>query len=367
MADETNILALRIAGTDYRGWTSVNVTRSIESAASSFSLSVTDVWPDQDDPIRIFCGDECEIVIGDDVVLTGYVEAVTSSHSGRDHSITVTGHSRTIDLVQCSCISDSGSPLQFKAGKTILEIARALARPYGFSADDIICTETNLDTLPRFVPEVGETVYSAIERLAREQSLLITDDALGRLVMTRLGSGKGVDLIHPGNILSAGSTVDTSDRFSEYRVKGQRVADDGSFGKDTTSEATIEDDDDIARTRVLVLKGEKQMNQDACRKRATWEAVTRAGRSVDVIVTVRGWRDQNGDLYDVNTNHFVQDGVIGIDGYLLASEVAFAHDGQGGALTGIRLAPPGAFEPQAPKKRKTKITKGVRAIIRGEV
>jgi prophage tail gpP-like protein len=366
MATDPNRLTLRINGVDFGGWKSQSVNTTIEAAASSFSLDVTESWPGQADPIRIYIGDECEVMIGGECVLTGYVEDVNPSHDGTSRTISISGHSWTVDLTECSCISDTG-PLQFKAGQTIKQIAEALCAPYSVS---VVCNLTDIKTLPRFVPEVGETVFAAIERLAREEGILVTDDEYGRLVLTRIADAEqGDDLICPGNILRASGKYSGRDRFTEYRVKGQRAGDDQNFGTASTSGAVIEDDD-LPRRRVLVIKAERQSDAAACQRRATSEATIRAGRSVNVSVTVAGWRDSKGALYQKNVIHYVRDPQIYCDGYLLAVGVEFTADESGGLISVITLAPPGAYETEPPKvraaSRRGRITKAASVFDRAK-
>lgn len=360
MADSDNIVSLRVNDTDFRGWESVSVEHTIEAAASSFSLTLTESWPGQDDPIRVNPGDDCQVFVGDDLLLTGYVEVVTVEHSGQSHTVSVSGHSRTIDLVECSCVSDSG-PLQFR-NQTLLQIAQALADPYDVTVTSDL---TGWTKIAKCIPEVDATPFAVIEKIAREKSVLVTDDPQGRLVLSQLADVRGDDLTHPGNILSCSGTFDATGRYTEYRVKGQRAGDDQSFGRDCAgASATIADDDDIPRRRVLTIKGERAMDSGACRRRAIWEAVTRAGKSVAVDVTVQGWRQSDGTLYAPNRLHAVNDAVVGVYADLLAVGVTFSIDG-GGMLTTLRLAPPGAYFPEPPAERarsgKKKITAGVRA------
>jgi len=352
--DARDILTLTTGGYAYEGWTSVSVTRSVEQAVSTFSVSLA--ADPTDLPIRV--GEPCEIDIGSTRVITGYLDIYSPGHGATNHEINVTGRSRTCDLVDCSIVTE---PPQFK-NRTLTDIASVLAAPYGVTVVDA----AGLDTvIPRFVTETGESPFSAIERLARDQAVLVTDDEEGRLVLCRIPD-LALDpptLEHPGNILSASLTADASGRFTEYRVKGQTVGNDETFGESVAGVESLVEDDDLSRYRCLIIRGEKAMSPADAKRRATWEAVTRAGRSAQVEVSVRGWRDQYGALWTPNTIAHVKDPVIGVDADLLVVSVTFSYY-DWGQRTSLTLAPPGAYLPEPPIEqrrtgRKRKVTSGI--------
>ena len=344
-----NTLALEVGGNSYQGWLSATVHRSIEQAAANFALTLTASWPGESNPIRIHPGDRCEILIGDDYVLTGWIDTVDIGHSGGDHTIAVAGRSLTADLVDCSA-----APGQM-LNRTLPQIATALSNPYNINVlDEVGLT----DTIKRFAPDTGETIFACIERLARDQSVLVTDDTTGNLVLTRVGTMSGPDLTHPGNILQSRLACDMSRRYTEYRIKGQSAGDDQNWGEMVAQSESAITDSGIARYRPLILRAERQANNAICKRRAVWEAVTRAGRSAQVDITVQGWRDVDGNLYEVNRVCRVVDPVIGVDADLLVVSVEFTLD-EAGMLTTLMLAPPGAYEPTPPDSRATAITVGI--------
>jgi prophage tail gpP-like protein len=230
-----------------------------------------------------------------------------------------------------------------------------VCEPYGI---DVICDVAGLKPIKSYVVKVGDRAFDVIEQICREQRLLVTDTRDGKLLLTRVGSEKGPSFTHPGNILSSSLRADVSNRYSKYVVKGQTQGDDENWGSSVAGvEDSIEDLQDITRYRLLVMKGEKAMGKVEAKARANWEAVTRAGRSAHIEITVAGWRDKDGNIYDVNRLCKVTDPVIGVDATLLSVSVRFLLDDRQGQVTQIELAPPGAYEPELPKKQK--ITSGI--------
>jgi prophage tail gpP-like protein len=224
--------ALLVGGELYSGWQSLRITRGVERATADFDLSVSERWPlhpDEPSPWQIQPGDTCEIRLIDDgtedggdgdTVLTGYVDAYRPSYDANSHAVRLSGRSKTCDFVDSSVMVPFGATGggQFK-GMTVAEIARLLAQPFGIE----VVAEIEGEPEPEVQVQQGETCFALVERLSRLQELLITDDALGRLVLTRAGSGHAATALRHGvNILSASANLDNSRRFSEYVVKAQR-------------------------------------------------------------------------------------------------------------------------------------------------
>ena len=109
MTDAVNAVRLLVNGTEYGGWKSVRIAAGIERQARDFDLDVTDRWPGQTEiPRRIQPGDPCQVFIGDDLVLTGYVDATPIRYDGKSVTVGVKGRSKTADLVDC-CPMPSGN------------------------------------------------------------------------------------------------------------------------------------------------------------------------------------------------------------------------------------------------------------------
>lgn len=335
------MIRLRVDGRTFSGWTSIAVTRSIESAAAAFELGVTSRYPGAENPIQIRPGSRCSVWIGDDRVVSGFIDAVAADYDATTLSRSVSGRSATADLVDCSAVAAPGK----WSGVTVEAIAAALAAPYGVD----VVVDPGVSTggpVARHRLELGETVVESIERLAVSRGLLVTDDAAGRLVLTRAGSRRTATALEYGaNILKGSGHVDASGVFAEYRAKGQRAGNDQDFGAAVAAVVgTATDPDVTARARVLILPSEKTMTTADAKKRAEFEAATRAGRSIQAQYTVAGWRDAAGDLWTPNTLIEVRDPVLGIAGELLIAEVVLTLD-DGGALAVLTVAPAAGYRP----------------------
>jgi prophage tail gpP-like protein len=334
-------VSLRVDGGIYQGWTSVSITRGIERASADFTLSVTrQNWRLRDDSA-------CEVHIGNDRVITGWVDEVGKTKEGKSKAIRVPGRSRVAELVDCSAQHKSG---QWN-GARLERIANDLAAPYG------VAVVALADTGPAFSKHRivhGETVIACIQRLCAQRGLLCSDDAAGRLLLfTPDQASRSAPLLvgKGGNVTKIDITSRKRDRFHSYIVKGQQGGfdlDDPVLIAGPEGRAT---DRAVRASRTLVVIAETAVDAARCRDRAAWEAAKRAADGTRVSVTVPGWRQSpGGPLWAANTISRVTDAEEGLDADLLIAEVQFTLD-ENGTQTKLSLAPPAAFRllPEQPE------------------
>jgi len=179
-----NDVFLYIDNMVYSGWTALSIKRSLEAAAGSFSLTLSERWEDAAVPASvttawpIYSGDSAIVKIGSDIVITGYVDDVSISLSATSHSITVTGRDLTEDIVDCSAMNRPGQWLN----RTLEQIASDLCKPFGVTVSADVVTggpiaEVNI--------QPGESVFQTLERIAKGRKLLITSTPDGNLKFTR--------------------------------------------------------------------------------------------------------------------------------------------------------------------------------------
>jgi len=336
------VVSLRVDGATYRDWTDVNISYGIETAARSFVFTATQTGaPPGASPVNFHPGDAFDLQIDGTPVVTGYVDAIAPSYEANTASIGVSGRSSTGQIVDCSVIG----PRRFNDLR-IEQIAAKLCAPYGVAVR--VDLPPGMDTgepVARFVAEAGETVFEAIERAARLRSLLIYDDAAGALVL-RLGApgsfplAIGTELERGRNILSAQGSFDLSKVFNEYRIKSQTSGDDQDFGAAVTGIEALASDAAAfgGRPRVLVLSTDSGANRRRALARAQWEAAQRWGRSTLINVRVRGWYDDQDQLYEPGTLIRLIDPFLRVDSDLLLLNVALSLSNQE-QVADLTLAP----------------------------
>jgi len=345
-------IVLTIGGIEYREWSSVSVTRSLEAAAASWQMTVSERLSQRGDPLGIVPGSACVVQVeptsGQGIILpvvTGYVDSIVNAVSPDSHDVGLSGRSRTCDLLDCTI----GAPHAYPP-MSILAIAGDLASDYGVTvtADPPGIADR---LVPRFAPDPVSTIYESIERLARMEALLVTDDVAGDLVLRRISADMlpVAELRNPGQVESASVTCDAAGLYTDYELIRQR----GPYGADVgaplamlTSSAA---DDTLRRSRLLRLAAESVMTRQQANDRIIWESATRSGRATKYICTVGTWRTApDGDLWTPGTVLTVVDEFLNVDTPLLLVSVDLTYDVAEGTHAILTLAPVAGYILLAP-------------------
>ncbi|MGY2185504.1 phage baseplate assembly protein [Pseudomonas sp. SDO5591_S426] len=345
-------LELLVNGTNYFGWTSLGVTRAVDASSGAFTVTLTERWEGQDgmaaqeEPWPILPGDRCEVRLGGIPMVIGYIDIFKPSFSANDHTINIQGRDRTADLIDCSAVH---TPDEWK-NIDLFRFAQILAKPFGVgvSADVPVGEVFSVCKLQQ-----GETAFEAIERYARQRRLSLMPDGAGGLLITRAGNKRAsVGLVQGENILSASGSIDHSQRFRNYLVKGQAAYDPTSEGE---TEAHIEggaSDSGIRRYRPLLVVAESGSSSGSAQERATWEANSRLGKSASASITVQGWRQTpGGPLWEPGMLVQVKSPWLRMDGQMIIRQATYER-GEGGTTTKLDIVSPQAFSPEPPDSNK---------------
>jgi prophage tail gpP-like protein len=335
-------IVLLVGGKRYRGWTSARVTRSIESVSGSFSVEVVERWSGQAEPWPIFEEDPVRVEVDGEPVIDGYVEQRMVLLEESNRSVTITGRDRAGALVDCSADLTAWTFRQ----KSVLDIARKLAAPFGIK---VTSKAGMVPKVPKLVVNPSDTAWSVISRAAKMAGVLVVSDGSGNLVLTRSGTDRASALIEGQNALSLQGAYDATQRFSQYTVLTQTPGTGKAAGSRVRARAT---DEGVRRHRPLIIRPESGMSTAYARRRADWEARTRAARADAVTIGVAGWRQADGDLWIPNARCPVTAPALTIQGEMLISQVEYSIDA-GGEVATISLVRPDAFTPE-PQLAKVK-------------
>ncbi len=361
-------LTLLIGDQRLQGWQEVHLTRGIEVFPSHFVLRVTERTPGQPSKVSVDPGATCKVLIGSDLVLTGYVDTYSSEVSPRGHTITVVGRSQTEDLVDCAAGVKPGQETKATmtySSPTLLLLAQDLCTPFGITVSEPDGEGTPLvsigDGIPQFTIQLGQTAYDVLEPIARWKQMLMLDGTDGNLQLAKVGTKRAASgFTMPGNVEDAKVGFRKQERFTIYLPAA--FAFDAAFevqpvgGGSGNYYAPVLDDaafksqpraDSQPRYRPHFVVSEQNIGGIYLAEfRAKWEKSRRYGRSQAVTLTVSTWRDSAGTLWTPNTLATVDLPALKLAGLeWLISEVTFLR-GSNGTRAVITLMPPEAFTPE---------------------
>lgn len=342
MTQFDNTCFLVIDGKSYGGWTRVEVQDGIEQIAGGFNLQLTSKYPGVDQPMDLREGLPCQLRLGNDSVVLGYIDDYETDDTATNSQITVTGRDKTGDLVDCAAIFKTG---QWR-GVSLQQIVADIAHPFGITVTVEAGTDTG-EAFKRFALEEGEKAFEAIDRACRLRAVLVTSTPDGNLLLTSAGAvSSGVRLVEGVNMLKFNSHHNWKERYSEIIMKGQQPGDDQESGAAVAHMKATAKDEGINRYRPLVVIAEHGTSNKALADRAKWEVNVRMGRGKRGGCTVVGWRTgkdgQEGPLWRKNTLVQVYSPRMNLDMELLIVSCTYMLTEQG-KNTALTFARPEAF------------------------
>ncbi len=331
MVDQPTIVTLVAGGMSYSAFTRAAVSYSANQAARAFAFTVTDATDPWDQQWNFMPGTEVTVLANGQLLVTGYVNKMTPSFDARNHTVEISGTSKGSDSVKSAAEHDKG---EFR-DKTILQIAQELDKQgVGFS------TDIQQPKIEYFRLNPMETVFDAVERLARRHPMLLQGLPDGSIKLTKGGTGgSNSPLIEGVNILGGSATFDDSDKHSEYKVKGQRIY--GVDRKALRIEAK-EKDSSVKRHLPKHIHQETDIDDDTAKKRAKHHKDRQNGESVSASIRTQSWFDSGGQLWNANGLVYVHSPILKLSNQMLIKNVQLSQE-NGGSFATLQLVKPNAF------------------------
>jgi len=326
---------LQVGSQRHQGWQEVRIRLSLEQIADEFELTLTERWSESGQVRPVTPGEACTVHVGDELVVTGWLDEVLPDYDATRHTIAARGRSKAADLVDCS-----GADRRFD-GRTLLQIAQALANPYGIEViDNVGATKP----FRAFALEDGQPIAEAIERAAQIRGARIVSDAQGRLVIVHAVQREiRTPLELGGNIRRGSGVFSDRDRFNQYVVEGQTGGTDNWYGEQASGPRGSAMDPRVRSPRQTLIVCDTPADGADCKARAELESRMRWAKGRGVTYTVGTWRHEQGVWRPGDLVH-VRDAYLGLDERLLISDVQLVESEQGRTAE-LRVAPPAAFEP----------------------
>lgn len=327
---------------ELKGWNRIRVTRGIERMPSDFSITMTERFVSGEE-VSVSPGDAFQLVLGDDLVMTGYVDTVAPALSDGQHSVSVSGRSKCADLVDCA----AEWPGMQIVNSNIQQIATQLAMPY--TGLGVVCDVSDMPIVQQLNILLGETPYSVLERVARYSAVLLYDNVDGDLIITRVGDRIAAGGFAEGiNVESIRAVYSNLDRFSEYMAVQQALDMLSDLSGGSLNVITRISDPGVARRRqrVIIAENLSAVGIEVTQRRAVWEMNRRNARGRMVSLTTDAWRDADGALWEPNTLAVVHAPTLKVvNETMLIGSVTYRLD-ETGTHADLVLMPPDAFAPE---------------------
>ncbi len=357
-----NEVSLNINGDIFKYWKSVSITSELNTVAPAFSvnaLSKSSLMID-----RLKSGRPVTVKIGEDTVLTGYIEQTPVSYSATSANVGIAGRSKTCDLIDCtvmvddpnvfyekpdtsnsnyvSCPQNAATEYKNVALETIIA---QLIMPYGIK----LVNETKPLTKKRnFSAKHEDTVLKALQNLTSTENLLFYGNEKGDLVVTEKGKLTADDALVLGqNILTGDASFDASKIYKYYRAVGQDKGVTGKTGHAASCHNYTAVDDNVSRTRLLTKKVQGAADTAKCKVTAEGDRDYYLSQFYKITYKVQGWRQSTGKLWKINSLVDIKDDFLGIDTQksqkFLITRVVFNLTENEGMTTTLDVIPPNGW------------------------
>lgn len=337
-----NILVV-IDGDEIKKFVSVSIDDSLDSLASAFSFSIAQ---DENDA-KIVQNAGVRIYVNFDLVLTGKIYKISNSYDTGAHNIVVSGFSNTYELTRATIFKNPNysTPISF------LDLSEKLMKDNEVQGVEVSLTFAALkeifvvdDDENRTAGDIGETLFSFLDRYAKQVGVILTTDLSGNMVIyendpksssIRLRNKR--DFFNNKLIKSADYTNDYTKRFKKIIVRSQNEDEETieAFALDNTVEAF----------GVLTIISETLADIAGCQTQANWEVNKRRADSVRYNCQVFGFSPEGEDQSPWKTNTLVDvdDDFAGIKSRMIIRAVRFSYSDTEGSVTDLSLTIPDAF------------------------
>jgi prophage tail gpP-like protein len=335
------------------GWETVQISRSAEAVPNGFVLTASEEFPNDPTRIAAMPGSPVKVMIGDDLVLTGYVDRYSMRGDAHQHGVEITGRGLCQDLVDCSADLLNTAALkggQISAGN-VLELAQILCEAFGIQVKAPVADLG--PKIPQFQIALGETAYEVIAKVAQYAGYLVYEDATGALVLDRVGTKPHASGFQQGvNIEAYSATLSFDQRYSDYTVVLYSVAQAAEISPTLNLSATVHDPNILNRYRPRIIVSQQTQSatetnvQAVAKSTANWELARRIGRSQEISLLCDSWRDSAGELWQPNRLALIDAPALKIEhrSWVIGS-VVYRKDSSG-THADLLLMPADAFRPQ---------------------
>jgi prophage tail gpP-like protein len=270
------IVTVSAGGSIWSAFEGMTATAGVDDAARTFILRIAAAVGGPATAWTFTCGTPVSISSNGDLLVTGYVDRYQPD--AFEHSqafIHVSGRGKGQDAIDSAALHPTG---HFE-NQTVLQIAQALDQfGIGFTSDQ------QLNPIPFYQITPGETVFRCIEKLCRQQGLVLSGQPDGSIKITRASGTSNSPLMEGVNIKWMRADHNWAGRHSKVIARGQRPIGNGVSNLQIEQTAT---DGAVTRNRPALVIIDEDTDTTRAQMRAKWRLAREAGHSLMAKITVQ--------------------------------------------------------------------------------
>nr|WP_151892059.1 hypothetical protein [Komagataeibacter nataicola] len=185
-----------------------------------------------------------------------------------------------------------------------------------------------------------------MDRYARYQGKLLYDNGYSALVIADVATQATTVLNERSPLTSYSYNEDITQRYANYEVIWQPFTTQSQTGLPPVFSATDPQAGIFANENRTLVTINSTSDQDGtlAQRFANWQANRNYGRSRSVSVTLQGFTDAGGQLWDVNQMAAINLPMINVvSDYMVTATVSYSYNAQSGSSTTMTLYPQEAF------------------------
>ena len=325
---------LRTNGKVFSNWQSIDVDRSINSISGRFTISYVDRSKNGESNWDIKCGDDCELVLDGETVISGFIDILQVDLSSENRVLTITGRDKSGDLV------DSGTLLDEKAfiGSNLKDMATQVIGTFRVPVS--AQGEAANRQIESASVQYNETIYEFISRVAHYQGVLCYSNRKGEIVFSDVATTVSDSISFKNKIIRITGKSDSSKLFQQYIA----VTHTTSVYEGHKNVIAISPDENIKKPRFKTFIIPSGTTYENAKARADWEKAIHIARSFKANVTLLGWTNSQNEIWDVNQLVYLDADESGIkSGSYLIESIKYSLS-ERGKQTDLTLVLPDSYK-----------------------
>jgi prophage tail gpP-like protein len=332
------IAELRVNGMPFRDWTAVTVIDDTDQSYPYFSFECTEFSPV---PVsfagmQIAPGDECEIYLAGQLVMTGFVLERQVGYAAKEHSILISGTSKTFNVAVSSILPSTNGNYD---GMSLDALARKAAGYHDVQVKSL--GEIPGKPFDEMQHNLGELTYNFIERACRMRNVKLGTDALGNLLLLgKQDANPTGQLIEGKNILRASCVIRDTHFYQRYATVGQQPSHDAKWG-DGANKGVAMIGGRTVRPVYFITHADTPTADD---QDLNWRSETSKrifeGCEIQANITVQGWVQGNGGLWKARDSYQVTSPMLILDQVLTCKKITYDQRDGAGTTTTLEMVNP---------------------------